>query len=101
MAQIIPEGFAFVARGDRTRREAASELLAQADKAGVDRQQIRVTNGGYYVPEELVGDSKSDDSDSAPAKTASKGDWVAYAAEQGYDESEGLTKDELIERYGG
>lgn len=98
MAQIIPEGYVFVARGDRTRREAATELLAAADKAGVDQTLIRVTQGGYLVPEAVAPDTA--DESGAPAKNASKGDWVAYAAEQGYDESEGLTKDELIERYG-
>lgn len=106
MAQIIPEGYGFVARGDRTRREVATDLLARADKAGVDPTSIRVTNGGYYVPEELLSDADKAaaepeaEESGAPAKNAAKADWVAYASEQGYDESEGLTKDELIERYG-
>ncbi|MDT9688191.1 hypothetical protein Q5762_07445 [Streptomyces sp. P9(2023)] len=38
-----------------------------------------------------------------PAKSASKGDWVAYAVAQGADEAEAekTTKDELISAYGG
>ncbi|MFF9910622.1 hypothetical protein [Streptomyces sp. NPDC013457] len=38
-----------------------------------------------------------------PAKSASKGDWVAYAVSQGADqaEAEKATKDDLISAYGG
>ncbi|MFP8960031.1 hypothetical protein ACLIYP_05580 [Streptomyces nanhaiensis] len=38
-----------------------------------------------------------------PAKSATKGDWVAYAVASGADRetAEAATKDELIERYGG
>lgn len=35
-----------------------------------------------------------------PAQSDLKSDWVTFAKSQGYDEAEGLTKDELIERYG-
>lgn len=35
-----------------------------------------------------------------PAKSAKKADWEAYAATQGYDPDEGLTKDEMVDRYG-
>lgn len=45
------------------------------------------------VGEELENAGKPNVSDT-------KGDWVDYAKTQGYDEDEGLTKDELIERYG-
>jgi hypothetical protein len=40
--------------------------------------------------------------DGAPAKSASKGDWVAYAVSRGVDraEAEDSTKDELVERFG-
>ncbi len=34
-----------------------------------------------------------------PSKSDSKSDWLDYAKTQGYDESEGFTKDELRERY--
>lgn len=41
------------------------------------------------------------DGDPDPPNVADvKADWVAYAVGQGYDESEGLTKAELVERYG-
>lgn len=38
-----------------------------------------------------------------PAKSATKGEWVAYAVSQGADEAEAekTTKDELISAYGG
>lgn len=38
--------------------------------------------------------------DEKPAQSDRKDVWVAYAITQGYDDAEGLTKDELIERYG-
>ena len=41
-----------------------------------------------------------EDESKAPAKSASKEDWVTFAKTQGYDESEDLTKDKLIERFG-
>jgi hypothetical protein len=34
-----------------------------------------------------------------PTKSAAKSKWVNYAKAQGYDESEGLTHDQLVERY--
>lgn len=36
----------------------------------------------------------------APNQSATKDEWVTYAETQGYDTSEGLNKDDLIERYG-
>ena len=36
------------------------------------------------------------DGDDAPAKSATKGEWEAYAASQGVD-TDGLTKDEIID----
>jgi len=40
--------------------------------------------------------------DEAPAKSANKPEWVAFAVSKGAseEEAEGLTKDELIELYG-
>lgn len=130
MALSIPEGFAFVARGDRSRREAATELLARAEEQGVDPTLIRSTTDGYYIPEELLTKDEQSaaaaiadavnareanvtrstaeatavaeaEGDDRPALNAKKADWVDFAKTQGYDESEELTKDELIERYGG
>lgn len=34
-----------------------------------------------------------------PAKSAPKADWVAYAAEQGVEDAEEMTKDELVSRF--
>lgn len=98
MAQIIPEGYVFVARGDRTRREAATELLAAADKAGVDQTLIRVTQGGYLVPEAVAPDSVEE---GAPSQSDNKQAWFDYAVSQGHEgEYDDVTKAELIERYG-
>lgn len=40
------------------------------------------------------------ETDEPPAVSDVKAEWVAYAVSRGYDESEGLTKAELVERYG-
>lgn len=34
-----------------------------------------------------------------PAKSATKADWVAYATEQGVEDAEEMTKDELVARF--
>lgn len=56
--------------------------------------------------EEVDGSSDVVDEDKAPAKSASKGDWVAYATHEARgddqlteEEANGLTKDELVERF--
>ena len=125
--QQIPEGQAFVEPRDV---ETARGLIAAAEALEVDPALVRTQQGGYLAPVDVVtkwqedgelGDDVSvteapkptapdepalqstDDGDAAPeapAKSASKGDWVEYATTQGYDESEGLTQAQLIERYG-
>lgn len=52
---------------------------------------------GYGVPEY----GTAEHSDKAPAKSASKADWVAYAIAQGVDadEAEASTRDALAERF--
>lgn len=62
---------------------------------------------GWTVDESATQDAdgvnknpSSGDLDPTPNVSDSKADWVAYATTQGYDDTEGLTKDELIERYG-
>lgn len=52
------------------------------------------------VPGYLDRDWTKADQDAAPAQGDRKDAWVAYAATKGYDEVEGLTKDELVARYG-
>ncbi|MFJ3867905.1 hypothetical protein [Streptomyces nigra] len=44
-----------------------------------------------------------DGPDTAPARSAHKADWIAYAVTQGadQDDAEQLTKEQLIEQYGG
>ena len=51
--------------------------------------------------EELLGGGDEAD-DSAPAASASKGDWEDYARSQGASDEdlEGLTKAEIVEQYG-
>lgn len=121
--QQIPEGHAFV---EPRNPDTARALLEAAESLDLEAGVVRTQQGGYIAPTEVVekyqatvGDDAgevttseqlaeaqaaeaktAEAGDDVPAKSASKGDWVAYAASQGYDESEGLTKDELIERYG-
>jgi hypothetical protein len=60
----------------------------------------------HFLSEKLVvegsGDGDSDE-DGPPAKAAPKADWVDYAVAQGADaeEAESLTKQELVDLYGG
>jgi hypothetical protein len=114
--QQIPEGHAFVEPRDV---ETARGLIAAAESIGVDPAVVRTQASGYLAPIEVVeawegGDdtvvTTADDvasetggdetPDGPPAKSASKGDWVEYAVGQGYDESEDLSKSQLIERFG-
>lgn len=52
---------------------------------------------------EGAGDPGADPSDGPPAKVAAKAEWVAFAVSQGANEAEAeaLTKQELVELYGG
>ena len=43
---------------------------------------------------------EDEETDAPPAKNASKADWEAYAVANGYEPDEGLTKEQLIERFG-
>lgn len=112
--QQIPEGHAFVEPRDV---ETARGLIAAAEGLGIDPAVVKTQQGGYLAPTEVVeawegGDdtvvTTADDLETAneetgderPAKTADKGTWVDYAKTQGYDESEELTKSQLIERFG-
>lgn len=53
------------------------------------------------VPGYLERDwTAADQAETVPAQSDRKDVWVAYAITQGYDDSEGLTKDELVARYG-
>lgn len=110
--QQIPEGHAFV---EPRSPETARALLDAAKELDLDASVVQTQQGGYLAPSEVVekfqrGDGVSvteasdsepaEESEARPAVSASKGEWVAFAKTQDYDESEGLTKDELIERYG-
>jgi hypothetical protein len=103
-------------------RTQSGGYLAPADvvaKWQDDGGEATVTKSGESRPEPLTAEQSTETqadgsqtlieapdpgsetaSAEAPAKSASKGDWEAYAQTQGYDSAEELTKAELIERYG-
>jgi hypothetical protein len=56
-----------------------------------------------FLDEGLVAEVDGTPDDRAPAKTAPKADWVTFAVSKGADadEAEALTKQELVELYGG
>lgn len=58
-----------------------------------DEQAQQLVTDGY---------ASAADGGGTPAKSASKADWVAHAVSQGADqgEAEGMTKADLVERYG-
>lgn len=120
--QQIPEGEAFV---EPISGETARGLLAAAEELGLGPEAVRTQQGGFLAPAEVVekwqegdtGDAEittrqdvetaaaeenaeAGKANEAPAASASKADWVAYAEANGYDASEDLTKAQLIERYG-
>ncbi|MEU9141705.1 hypothetical protein AB0D33_38195 [Streptomyces sp. NPDC048404] len=63
-----------------------------------DPAVVGYCQGAGYRVEQL-----DDDRATAPARSASKGDWVAYAVTRGaeQDDAEQLTRDQLAEQYGG
>lgn len=63
----------------------------------------RLVKAGAVTPvSETDGDDGSD-ADTAPAKSASKADWEAYARAEGATDADldGVTKDDLVAAYGG
>jgi hypothetical protein len=85
-------------------------LIQVATNDGV---AVQVTKGGP-VPSNVTDEAltnlielgyveKAESSDGPPAKSASKGDWEAYARTQGAtdEDLDGVTKDDLIALYGG
>lgn len=67
---------------------------------GADPDDVkRLVDEGFLVEQEVAD---SGDEDGPPAKSASKGDWEAYARSQGASDEDldGQTKDDLIETYG-
>lgn len=64
----------------------------------VDPAQLK-----QLIESDMVAEATADEpTDGPPAKSASKGDWEAYARSQGAtdDDLEGKTKDELVSTYG-
>lgn len=69
---------------------AGSPVPDSVSKEEVDR----LLEGGFI---EAVGEASAEsDGDKAPAKSASKEEWVAYAESQGDDEAADKTKEQLI-----
>lgn len=64
------------------------ETSNQADLDVTPAQKEAARDGG-----------SQDDDGGAPAKSATKGEWEAYAASQGVD-TDGMTKDEIIDAVG-
>lgn len=114
----IPDGHGVIAGRGRTNARIA---LHAANLAGVDPALVRTTQDGYLVPEAVLdfheqaraeidstvgaavenADTTETDENKAPAKTDAKGVWEAWATKNhGYDTAEGLTKAQLIERFG-
>lgn len=60
----------FVQVRNADRSEKARELLAAAEKAGLDPSVVRHVDGGYEVPDELVAGDQADEQtqDTKPAK---------------------------------
>lgn len=88
--------------------EAGKEWLKDADKrseelaAKEEEAQKPVEQDAPKTPATEAEFSEEDD-DKAPAKSANKDEWVAFAVSQGADqaEAESSTKDDLIAKYGG
>jgi hypothetical protein len=119
--QQIGEGEAFV---EPISADTAKGLLAAAEELELDPGVVRTQLGGFLAPAEVVEKWQEGDTgdaqvttpedaaqaaadanaeaadDGRPAASASKADWEAYAVDNGYDADEGLTKAQLIERYG-
>ncbi len=64
-----------------------------------DGRQRIVPDRSVPSYQERGWDVAGDDTE-PPAESDLKAEWVDYAKTRGYDESEGLTKGELIERHG-
>jgi len=101
--------------------EVVGSYVAQVPVAGPQGNVLTDFNQGAILPSDVpkdriahllsvgliaeVGGSKSEpapvDSDTAPAKSASKADWKAYAQAQGMSDgdAETATRDDLVELY--
>lgn len=74
--------------------------------AGYNDERCKELAKDGMLEEVSASESSSDDADKAPARSASKADWVAYATDEARgddqlsdEDANALTKDELVERY--
>jgi hypothetical protein len=71
---------------------------------GFDQEDVdRLVGEGFLVEDEDVAEVEEDDAVAAPAKSASKADWVDFVVanyELTEDEANAKTKDELVAEYG-
>jgi hypothetical protein len=63
-------------------------------------------DGGDYIPDEDAPDPSDDPGEGdpiRPAQSAVKADWIDYAVAHGADrqQAEAMTKDDLVQKYGG
>ncbi len=100
---VVPDNVS----GEEVERLVEAGLVAEEDKAlraqlsqAPSSTNLGAVPAGLDTPPRTV--PAGGDGDGPPAKSASKAEWVDYAAAQGADrgEAEQLTKDQLVEQYG-
>lgn len=75
--------------------------IVSVSNAGVEALQRRgytLLDGAPRATTPVVSGPSAPDPVEAPAKSATKADWVAYAEAQGIESADELTKPELIDR---
>lgn len=78
---------------------------ASFSSEGLDKDHVEQLEEEGFIEEREepeLPENAGDQGDGAPTKSASKGDWEAYARSQGAtdEDLDGLTKDELVAKYG-
>lgn len=94
----LDDGNAELGSGPRVYLEQGQQVPGNAKAKHVEH----LLNVGLVEEAAAPSGSDSPDGDGAPAKSASKADWVAFAVSKGADEAEAdaQTKDDLIAAYG-
>lgn len=100
-----PGGYAYKPQVEGEEKSAIEDTEAEAQKAIAGEAPYDNARAGMTSAEDVDKAAKEGDSqkeDKAPAKSAAKGEWVDYAEKKGAnrEEAEGMTKEELVEKYG-